>query len=305
MESKRGERKPFAYMFHLVRLMRPKHYLKNALVFVPITFSQRLFDIPAFIQALGGFCTFSLLSSVVYIVNDIRDVEADRQHAVKRERPIASGAVGIPAACLTAALLAAGSVAVYVALCGFEEESFALMLCYFLVNLGYSLGLKHVPFVDILLLVLGFLLRVLYGAAVIGEGVSSWVLLTVITLSFYLGMGKRRNELRKSNGTGATRRVLKFYTFEFLDKFMYLCLALAIMFYALWSTDDGIIEKYSSDKLVWTVPFVLLLVMKYSADVESDSYGDPVDVITNDKSLMALSALYIAVLLTLIYAPGL
>ena len=144
MESKRGERKPFAYMFHLVRLMRPKHYLKNALVFVPITFSQRLFDIPAFIQALGGFCTFSLLSSVVYIVNDIRDVEADRQHAVKRERPIASGAVGIPAACLTAALLAAGSVAVYVALCGFEEESFALMLCYFLVNLGYSLGLKHV-----------------------------------------------------------------------------------------------------------------------------------------------------------------
>ncbi len=298
--------KPAAYSLNMIKLMRPKHYLKNALVFVSITFSQRLFDPSTFIQVFGGFSAFSLLSSSVYILNDIRDVEADRQHAVKKNRPIASGVISIPAACTAATLLIVASIIIYVLLCGFKWKSFALMACYFLVNLGYSLGLKHIPFVDIFLLVLGFLLRVLYGAAIIGEGVSNWVLLTVISMSFYLGLGKRRNELKKSVETGTTtRNVLKFYSFNFLDKFMYLCLSLAIIFYALWSADDMIIEKYNSEKLVWTVPFVLLLVMKYSADVESDSYGDPVDVITSDKSLIILGAIYILILLALIYVPKL
>lgn len=289
---------------NVIRLMRPKHYLKNALLFVSITFSKRLFELSAFLQVTGGFIAFSLLSSVVYIINDIRDVEADRQHEVKKNRPIASGAVSIPAATALAVLLLAASIGIYAAVCGFAWKSFLLMICYFAVNLGYSLGLKHIPFVDIFLLVFGFLLRVLYGAAIIGAGVSNWVLLTVISLSFYLALGKRRNELVKGNGEAGTRKVLKLYSFGFLDKFMYLCLSLAVVFYALWSADETVIERYNSDKLVWTVPFVLLLVMKYSADVESDSHGDPVDVITGDRPLVIMGVIYVLLLLALIYIPG-
>ena len=177
------------------------------------------------------------------------------------------------------------------------------MLIYFVCNLGYSLGLKNIPFLDIVLLVMGFMLRVLYGAAIIGSGVSAWVYLTVISLSFYLGLGKRRNELKKSKGETSTRKVLSFYSFEFLDKFMYLCLTLAVTFYALWSADAEIEVKYGTDKLIWTVPLVIVLLMKYSADIESNSYGDPVDVITHDKVLLLLSVGFALVLFGLIYLP--
>ena len=190
-------------------------------------------------------------------------------------------------------------------LCGFSWQAMAIMLVYFVCNLGYSLGLKNIPFLDIVLLVMGFMLRVLYGAAIIGSGVSAWVYLTVISLSFYLGLGKRRNELKKSTGETSTRKVLSFYSFEFLDKFMYLCLTLAVAFYALWSADAEIVVKYGTDKLIWTVPLVIVLLMKYSADIESNSYGDPVDVITHDKVLVLLSFVFALVLFGLIYIPGL
>ena len=172
------------------------------------------------------------------------------------------------------------------------------------INVGYSLGLKHIPFVDITLLASGFLIRVLYGAVIINGEVSNWVSLTIISISFYLGLGKRRNELKKSNGQAVTRKVLMYYSFNFLDKFMYLCLALSIVFYSLWSADTEVIARYGTNKLIWTVPFVIVLMMKYSADVESDSHGDPVDVITNDKPLIVMGAVYAVMMLLLIYIPG-
>lgn len=287
----------------LVRLMRPKHYIKNFLIFVSITFDRNLFNPPVLIRALLGFGAFCLLSSAVYVLNDIRDVEADRQHEVKRNRPIASGAVPIPAAWALSAVLFAAALAIHLVSCGNRGGSFFLMLAYFAVNLGYSLGLKHVPFLDIVLLVMGFVLRVVYGAAIVGSSTSAWVYLTVFSLSFYLGLGKRRNELLK--GKGGTRKVLQYYSYEFLDKFMYLCLTLAVTFYALWSADSEITSKYGTDKLIWTVPLVIIILMKYSADIESNSYGDPVEVVTHDKVLLALAALFGLVMVGLLYLPGL
>ena len=220
----------------VIKLMRPKHYIKNCLIFVSITFDRNLFHGPVLLQALLGFAAFCLLTSAVYVINDIRDVEADRQHEVKRGRPIASGAVSIPAAWALAAALFLCALAIQLAAFGTKGNSLFLFLAYFAVNLGYSLGLKHVPFLDIVLLVMGFVLRVVYGADIVGSSTSAWVYLTVFSLSFYLGLGKRRNELaRLPQGGGATRRVLQYYSYEFLDKFMYLCLTLAVTFYALWS----------------------------------------------------------------------
>lgn len=188
---------------NVLRLMRPRHYIKNLLILVSVTFDRNLFRPAVLAQALLGFGAFCLLASAVYVLNDIRDVEADRQHEIKRARPIASGAVAIPEAWGLAALLLAASLAVQLAAFGNRGNSLLLMLAYFAVNLGYSLGLKHVPFLDIVLLVMGFVLRVVYGAAIVGSSTSAWVYLTVFALSFYLGLGKRRNELaRLPQGAG-------------------------------------------------------------------------------------------------------
>ena len=285
----------------LLRLTRPKHYMKNLLILVSITFDRDLFNPPVLFRALLGFAAFCLLSSAVYVLNDIRDVEADRQHEVKKHRPIASGAVSVPAARALLAVLLLAAVTIQLAVFGAQGGSLFFMLAYFAVNLGYSLGLKHVPFLDIILLVSGFVLRVVYGAAIVGSSTSAWVYLTVFALSFYLGLGKRRNELAKTRGT--TRTVLRYYSYEFLDKFMYLCLTLAVTFYALWSADGEVAAKYGTDKLIWTVPLVIIILMKYSADIESNSYGDPVDVVTHDKALLGLMALFGLVMVALIYQP--
>lgn len=297
-----GER-PRLRPIDMIRLMRPRHYIKNCLIFVSITFDRNLFDGQVLLRAVLGFAAFCLLSSAVYIFNDIRDVEADRQHPVKRERPIASGAVPVPAAYALAAALLLCALAIQLAAFGAEGSSLFLFLTYFAVNLGYSLGLKHVPFLDIVLLVMGFVLRVVYGAAIVGSSTSAWVYLTVFSLSFYLGLGKRRNELVRTQGD--TRKVLQYYSYEFLDKFMYLCLTLAVTFYALWSADDQITAKYGTDKLIWTVPLVIIILMKYSADIESNSYGDPVDVIMHDKALLGLGVLLGLAIVALIYLPQL
>lgn len=286
-----------------ITLMRPKHWLKNILIFVPIVFSKRMLEPKTFAQTIGGFFAFSFLSSAIYILNDIRDVEADRQHEIKKNRPIASGKVSITSAYVQLFLLVAAAVMMNIWVCGLNGKCFAFMLAYFVINVCYSMGLKHIPFVDISLLVTGFIFRVLYGAAIINESVSPWLSMTTLALSFYLSLGKRRNELMKSNGQTETRKVLKYYSYNFLDKFMYLCLSIAIVFYALWSADDAIIERYHTDKLIWTVPLVILLMMKYSADIESDSHGDPVDVVTHDKYLLLLALAYGLILILLIYAP--
>ena len=289
---------------NLIKLMRSKHYIKNLLFFVSIFFDKNIFVGSVLARVVCGFIAFCAISSAIYIFNDIHDVEQDRQHEVKKNRPIASGAISVKLAYIIAFGLFISALAINL-LCGFSWQAMAIMLVYFVCNLGYSLGLKNIPFLDIVLLVMGFMLRVLYGAAIIGSGVSAWVYLTVISLSFYLGLGKRRNELKKSKGETSTRKVLSFYSFEFLDKFMYLCLTLAVAFYALWSADAEIVVKYGTDKLIWTVPLVIVLLMKYSADIESNSYGDPVDVITHDKVLVLLSFVFALVLFGLIYIPGL
>ena len=146
-----------------------------------------------------------------------------------------------------------------------------------------------------MILALGFLIRVLYGGALINVEVSNWLFLTVLSISFYLGLGKRRNELIAQEKTGnTTRSVLKYYNKEFLDKNMYMCLSMTIIFYSLWCQD------LNSDYIMWTIPIVLLICMKYSLNIESNSSGDPVEVLLKDKILMLLVGIYaIAILLTL------
>lgn len=284
-------------MKHYLKLMRPHHYIKNVLVFAALACSGQLFDPQKFLAATLGFAAFCMISSVVYIINDIRDVEKDRLHPTKCRRPIAAGTVSIKNAWILAALLT-----LLAALCNmliFHGPATMLLVLYLLLNLAYSFGLKNIPIVDITILVAGFLLRILYGALVSGIVISNWLYLTVFALAFYFALGKRRNELKQLS-SGETRKVLKAYPAEFLDKNMNMCLTLAVVFYSLWSMADTTVASYGQN-LVFTIPVVLLIMMKYSLNIEGDSDGDPVEVLLHDKVLLVLCCIYLFSMFSILY----
>lgn len=281
-------------MKEYIRLLRPKHYLKNVLVLLPLFFSGRFFEGALLLKAAAGFAAFCLLSSLIYIVNDVRDVESDRCHPTKCRRPIASGAVSVPSAYAIAAVLAVLTAAIGV-VSDFTAGAWICMAAYLAVNLLYSFGMKNIPILDIALLVSGFLLRVLLGSAVTGIVISNWLYLTVVSISFYLALGKRRGELRRNSDT--KRKVLQYYNNDFLDKNMNVCLTLAIVFYSLWTADAANAQTH----LIWTVPVVICLCLKYYLTIDGNSDGDPIEVIFQDKVLLVLIAAFALLTAGLIY----
>ena len=285
-------------MKHYIKLMRVHHYIKNFLVFAALICSGQLFQFEKFLSGLTGFLAFCMVSSVVYIINDIRDKDKDRKHPTKCKRPIAAGTVSVKGACILAAVLLA--IAIVCNCVTFHIVSTSLLALYLVLNLAYSFGLKNIPIVDITILVSGFLIRILYGAVITQITVSNWLYLTVIAISFYFALGKRRNEL-KHISSGETRQVLKAYPVSFLDKSMSMCLTLANTFYALWSMDEKTIAFYDNNYLVFTVPIVLLITMKYSMAVEGESDGDPVEVLLHDKILLTLCVVYVSVMFMILY----
>lgn len=285
-------------MKNIIKLMRVKHWLKNGLIFLPIVFAKELFNIDILLKAIPGFFAFCFLSSSIYILNDVCDKEKDKNHPTKKMRPIASGKVPLKVAYGLMGVLFLGA-------CGLNILTFSswygwtALAIYFAVNIGYSFGLKNLPILDVFLLVSGFFVRVVYGAVIAAVPISNWMYLTIIMLSFYLGLGKRRNELLKNEGK-ETRGVLKYYNYAFLDKFMYLFLTLAIVFYSLWCVADTTVASLGSH-VIWTVPLVVAICMKYSLTVEGNSDGDPVNVLLKDKILLLFALAFVVMFMCLIY----
>lgn len=285
-------------MKNYLKLMRVHHYIKNGFIFIPLFFSGNLFDADYFLKTFVSFIAFCFVASSIYIINDIQDVEQDRLHPTKCKRPLASNAIKISHAKILLVILLLLAVAI---LFFYKVSYFAWFVIgtYFILNILYSNGLKNLPIIDITILASGFLLRILYGAAVCDIEISNWLYLTVLSMSFYLGLGKRRNELLKQKNN--TRKVLKYYTHNFLDKNMYVALGLMITFYALWTVDPITTERLSNKSLVWTVPLVIIIFMKYSLNIEGDSDGDPVEVIIKDKVLLTLIVCFVLLTVGMIY----
>ena len=280
--------------------MRMHHYIKNLLVFVPLACSGRIFDFDRLSASAFAFLSFCFMSSAIYCVNDIRDVDKDRNHPIKSKRPIASGAIGINSAIAFSVFLFLASIG-FNCLC-FNVYSSLLLMVYAIINIGYSFGLKNIPLLDVAILVAGFLIRALYGSIVTEIQISNWLYLVVISVAFYLGLGKRRNELTRQ-AQKDTRKVIKKYPFAFLDRNMYMCMALIFVFYALWTVDEKTISVYRSYGLIWTVPIVMLIFMKYSLTIEGKSDGDPVEVLIHDKALVGLCVFYLFLMFALLYYP--
>lgn len=277
-----------------IKLMRLKHCVKNILILLPLVFSGEFFQYGKLLSSALGFLAFSFLASAVYILNDIQDVEKDRLHPKKKFRPIASGKVSEKQGKVLSVVAMIGAITLNF-LATTNYVSFIFLGIYLVMNIFYSKGLKNVPLLDIVVLASGFLLRLIYGGIVTDIHISNWLYLTVITASFYMGLGKRRNELGKSGNQINTRKVLKYYNYAFLDKNMYMCLGLTNAFYALW------VIGTQKEVMIWTVPMVMVLGMKYSLNIERDSDGDPVEVILQDKILWLLGILYSALVIGAIY----
>ena len=277
--------------------MRCNHYIKNVLIFLPINFSKNIFNMELLKITIIGTIAFCLMSSIVYIINDILDVEADRKNEKKKFRPIASGQISIKSAYILLIVLLFISISLNLYIKANILASI-LFYGYLIINILYSIKLKHIPIIDITILASGFLIRVLYGATITNIEISNWLYLTILSFSFYMGLGKRRNEFEKMGTNG--RQVLTYYNKSFLHNNMYMCMALGIVFYSLWCIDVNNTIS-GAFNIIWTVPFVIIICMKYTLNIEGDSFGDPVDVILSDWVLLAMGLSYALIMFLGIY----
>ncbi|MGQ0583899.1 MAG: decaprenyl-phosphate phosphoribosyltransferase [Reyranella sp.] len=265
---------PWSTMRALLQLMRPKQWVKNAFVFAPLVFTRGYLDPSAVTAASLAFVLFCLASSASYIVNDIHDIEQDRQHPKKKlSRPLASGSVSH-----ANALILLGVLLLFLALGAFAmPQVLAVIAAYLALNLAYTFVLKHQPVVDIFSIAIGFVLRVYAGAVALSVPLSNWMAITTLSLALYLAAIKRRQELA-SNGT-KSRTVLRAYTTTLIDRYAEISATGALIFYSLF-----VMSTYPN--LVFTIPLVIFGLFRYWYIVEQLDQGEsPTDVILTDWSL--------------------
>lgn len=277
----------------IFRLLRPLHYCKNILILFPLLFSDHPLTADALIRIFLAMAAFSFLTSAVYIYNDLADRESDRKHPWKRRRPLASGQIRIGSAIALSVILLLLSIGILLLLS--SPAACLLLLIYLLLNIAYSFYLKHFPIVDIAVLSAGFLLRIYFGAVISGVVVSHWLFLTILAASLFFSVGKRRNELKEEQS--GSRAVLKRYTLAFLDKNMYLFMALTIVFYSQWCISP---TNQVTGEFLWTVPLLILMLMRYSLEIERGTDGDPVTLFFSDPVLILLSVCYGGLILYLL-----
>lgn len=288
-------------MKEYLKLIRVKHWLKNGLVFLPLFFSINLFNTEYYLGAILAFIVFSFSASIVYVLNDISDVEKDKLHPVKKKRPLAAGTISIKQAKIVIAVLVLLSAIMiyYVYKTTNNLLTIFIPIIYIVLNILYSKWLKHIPIIDVVILVSGFVLRVMYGGVSIDVEVSKYLYLMIIFGSFYLGFGKRRNEIIKNGNK--SRKVLQLYNQDFLDKNMYVALALAIVSYTLWCVDPTTVQRIGNDYLFWTIPLLMVILQLYSLNIEGNSHGDPIEVILGDKKLLITAIIYVLVMGGILY----
>jgi decaprenyl-phosphate phosphoribosyltransferase len=266
----------------LIRLMRPKQWIKNGFVLAPLIFAGKFLDPSAITNELLATLLFCLAASATYVINDIQDVERDRQHPIKRKkRPIANGSVSVPQALgLLLALYAGIGLGAWV-----MPKVVMVLIGYMLLNIAYSFYLKHQPVLDIFTIAIGFVLRVFAGAVALDVPVSSWMFITTLCLALYLAAIKRRQELNQ-NGTKG-RKILEQYSVALIDRYAEMSATGALVFYSLFVMS-------TKPQMVITIPLVLFGLFRYWYVTESlDGGQSPTDELLADRQLLLTVALWI------------
>jgi 4-hydroxybenzoate polyprenyltransferase len=287
----------------LVTSLRPSQWTKNLFVFAGLMFGQRLLEPRAVLAAGAAFVLFCLLSGVVYLLNDVADRDADRQHPIKRLRPIASGAVPV-----SAALTAAFAIGLSALIGAFAlRPLFGLLaLLYLALLVLYSVWLKHVVILDVLTIAIGFLLRVAAGAVAVSVAVSVWLYMLMILLALFLALSKRRHELvLLADGAMGHRRILGEYTPYLLDQMIAVVTASTLVAYAIYTVSPETTAKFHTDKLALTLPFPLYGIFRYLYLVHrKEGGGSPSDLLLTDRPLLICVALWAGVVAMVIYGPS-
>ncbi|HLK10385.1 MAG TPA: decaprenyl-phosphate phosphoribosyltransferase [Candidatus Binatia bacterium] len=283
----------------MVRLLRADQWVKNVFVFGGLLFGGRLGDPVAVARALVAFGLFSVVASAAYIHNDVADREADRLHPKKAQRPIASGAVSLPVArAVQLGLLVLGLAGAAL----FDRRVTAILLGYTALNAAYSHWLKHVVVLDVMLIAVGFVLRVLAGCAAVAVRPSTWIILCTFLLALFMGFGKRRHELTLLGaGRDEHRPVLGSYGVGFLDQMIGVVSAVTVMCYIMYTVWPDTVALHGTTALVYTVPFVIYGIFRYDFLVyKADRGGSPTSIILTDRPLLLAVVLWAVTSLALL-----
>ncbi|MBD3182770.1 decaprenyl-phosphate phosphoribosyltransferase [Candidatus Poribacteria bacterium] len=290
----------FAMITNIFRLIRITHWVKNTFVFAPLIFSKNLAQFDDILKASLAFLSFSLMASCIYIINDIVDIEEDRQHPVKCLRPLPSGQLSIGIALSIAFIFLAFAVLTAFFL---SRTFLAIIFGYLVINLLYTYYLKKLVILDVFSIATGFLLRVTGGGAAIGVYISNWLLICTALLALFLGFGKRRHELVLLGENSIIHRpVLEHYNRLFLDQIIGAITASILMSYILYTMDSKTIQNFGTDKLILTIPFVIYGIFRYQYLVyHKKEGGSPTDLLLKDFPLLLNTTLWIVSAILLIY----
>ncbi|NOU87921.1 decaprenyl-phosphate phosphoribosyltransferase [Paenibacillus sp. LMG 31460] len=283
-------------LFYLLLIqLRPRQWTKNVLILAALIFSINQVNVNMFYKSILAFFLFSIVSSCVYIVNDFMDREADSNHPTKRFRPMASGALN-PFLAISVGLIL---LLVSLSTSYFLNIRFGLILSlYFIINIAYSIKLKHVVIIDVMIVASGFVLRSIGGGFVIGVHLTPWFLICTMLLSLFLAISKRRHEfIIAQENKYVHRKVLKFYNKELLDQMNSIVTTTTIISYALFTFTSG-----RTIYLMWTIPFVIYGIFRYLYLIHVEGKGgSPDKLLFEDKSILVAIFFYAIVVITILY----
>jgi 4-hydroxybenzoate polyprenyltransferase len=286
-------------MTDLIRSLRPTQWVKNTVVFAGLIFARHFDRTDDLLRALAAFAIFCALASAVYLFNDIRDRESDRAHPKKKDRPIAAGRVTVSTAGAVAAVLA---IAAMGSAWSLGPAFFMTVAAYVVVSAAYSMVLKHVPVLDVMLVAAGFVIRAVAGAAVIAVAISPWLVVCTSLLALFLGFGKRRWELVTLGDAALKHRVaLEGYTTHLLDQLIAVTTASTVVAYALYTLSPETQEKFGTDQLIWTLPFVMYGVFRYLYLIHGEGKGgNPTRALMTDVPILINVSLWLITVLVIL-----
>ena len=286
-----------------IKLLRPKEWIKNLFIFLPVFFAGKLFQVDRLLNLVLAFAAFSLVASCVYIINDYKDIEADRKHPTKQSRPLAAGTVSVPVAfvilsvCCIAGLFIAYQI---------KLLFFVLLLGYFLLNIGYCLGLKNISILDISLIAVGFVLRVKSGGVVGGVSVTHWLTIMVFLLALFLAITKRRDDLYLKQISGIDmRKAIKGYSLELLNILLAITAAIIIIAYIMYTISPDVIKRFGTYRLYYTSLFVIAGLFRYLQITYINKGSEsPTKALYKDTFLQVILILWVFSFYIILYIPN-
>jgi 4-hydroxybenzoate polyprenyltransferase len=273
-------------MLDYIRLIRPRDWAKNLFLFIPVFFGERLFEVNTILRVGMGFLCFSFVASSIYIINDFRDIEDDKKHPEKCKRPLASGDVSKTSALILAMVLLLAGMTIA---CFIRDKFLFVLAIYFIINVGYSFGLKNIAILDILLIAAGFVLRVKGGAVIARIGLSEWLNIMIFLLALFMALGKRRDDvlLKLASGT-EMRKAIKGYNLEFINTALSLICAVIVVSYFMYTMSPEVINRLGTHRLYYTCLFVLGGILRYLQIIYvQGSAGSPTKILYKDRFIQA------------------